>query len=214
MMLPWVLRDRRVRFLILTGCVVGFGLSLNAWLSPHYVAPFTAGLYVILLQAMRHLRLWRPGGQPSGLFLVRAAAVICLALVVVRSFASPLKISVGRWPAAFMWYGTEPVGLDRARVQTQLESYPGRQLAIVRYAHDHIPFDDWVYNAADIDKSKVVWARDMDAGNAPDLVKYFHDRRAWLVEPDLSPPRISPYPLQYRAVETASLNARGTEVRQ
>jgi hypothetical protein len=211
-MLPWVLRDRRVRFLILASCVVGAGLSVNAWLFPHYLAPFVGGLYVILLQAMRHLRLWRPGGQPSGLFLVRAATAICLALAVVRATAAPLKIFVGRWPTTFMWYGTEPVGLDRALVQAQLESYPGRQLAIVRYANDHIPFDDWVYNGSNIDKSKVVWAREMDTGGAPDLLRYFRDRRVWLIEPDLSPPRISPYPLQDRALEAPSMNARGMKV--
>jgi hypothetical protein len=211
MMLPWVLRDRRVRFLILTSCVVGAGLSLNAWLFPHYLAPFAGALYVISLQSMRHLRLWRPGGRPSGLFLVRATTVICLALVVVRSAAAPLKISIGRWPSTFMWYGTEPVGLARARIQTQLESYPGRQLAIVRYAHDHIPFDDWVYNAADIDKSKVAWAREPDSGIAPtELLRYFHDRRVWLVEPDLIPPTVSPYSVQGHAAETVSLNAGGT----
>ena len=126
MMLPWVLRDRRVRFLILTGCVVGAGLSLNAWLFPHYAAPFAAALYVILLQSMRHLRLWRPGGQASGLFLVRALPAICLALVIVRLSAAPLNISIGRWPSVYTWYGTEAAGLDHAQVQKQLESLSGR----------------------------------------------------------------------------------------
>ncbi len=208
-MLPWVLRDRRVRFLILAGCVVAAGLSVNAWLFPHYLAPFAAALYVILLQAMRHLRLWRPGGQPSGLFFVRAATAMCVVLAVIRLSTAPLKISVPRWPAAFMWYGTEPIGLDRARVLTQLESYPGPQLAIVRYAPYHSSLDEWVYNAADIDNSKVVWARESDTGGAPDLLKYFHGRKVWLVEPDLSPPRVSPYLGQDPLVEAASLKARG-----
>ena len=162
-MLPRVLGNRRVRFLVIAGAVFALGLSLNAWLFPHYLAPFTGALYVLLLQAMRYLRVWRPGGQPSGLFLVRAIPVICLALVAVRLFAEPLHVDIGRWPATSMWYGPAPSGTERARMLAKLESYPGRQLAIVRYAPDHAPFDDWVYNAADIDKSKVVWAREMDA---------------------------------------------------
>ncbi len=93
-----------------------------------------------------------------------------------------------------MWYGTQPLGLPRARVLAELESYPGPQLAIVRYAPDHAPFDDWVYNAADIDKSKVVWAREMEPGNCADLLRYFRDRRVWLVEPDSNPPKLSPWP--------------------
>jgi hypothetical protein len=92
-----------------------------------------------------------------------------------------------------MWYGTFPNGLPRARVLAQLETYPGPQLAIVRNAPDHAPFDDWVYNAADIDKSRVVWAREPDNRNSLDLLCYFRNRRVWLVEPDASPPKISPY---------------------
>ena len=190
-MLPRVFRDRRIRFLLLTGGVVVFGLSVNAWLFPHYVAPFAGALYVLLIQSMRRLRQWRPFGQPSGLFLVRAIPVICLILVAVRAYAKPLHLSIGRWPTMFTWSGTEQVGLDRARVATKLESYPGGQLAIVRYAPSHVPFDDWVYNAADIDSSKVVWARETD--NMADLLGYFKDRTVWLVEPDLGPSGISRY---------------------
>ena len=191
---PRVLRDRRMRFLVAAGALYGAGLSVNAWLFPHYVAPFTCALYAILLQAMRHLRVWRPGNQPLGLALVRIIPVVCLMLVGLRLWSEPLHLSIPRWPA--MWYGTAPLGLPRAHVVAQLEGYPGAQLAIVRYAPDHRPFDDWVYNAADIDQSRMVWAREMETRNSLELLRYFRDRRAWLVEPDSNPPRISPYPRQ------------------
>jgi len=95
-----------------------------------------------------------------------------------------------------MWYGTAPLGLPRAHVVAELEGYSGPQLAIVRYAPHHAPFDDWVYNAANIDKSRVVWAREMETRNSLQLLRYFRDRRVWLVEPDSHPPGISPYPRQ------------------
>jgi hypothetical protein len=192
LMLPRVLRDRRVRYLVTLGVVFGAGLSLNAWFFPHYAAPFTGALYALLLQALRHARVWRPGGQPRGLALVRMIPIVCLALAGLRVFAAPVHLAIPRWPS--MWYGTEPLGLPRARILAELESYPGLQLAIVRYPADHEPFDDWVYNAADIDKSKVVWAREIEVGSCPDLISYFRGRRVWLVEPDSSPPKISPYP--------------------
>jgi hypothetical protein len=197
-MLPRVFRNRRVRFLVIAAAVFALGLSLNAWLFPHYLAPFTGALYVLFLQAMRYLRAWRPGGKPSGLFLARTIPVICLALVAVRLLTEPLHIDVGRWPATSMWHGPTPSGTERARMLAKLDSYPGRQLAIVRYAPDHAPFDDWVYNAADIDKSKVVWAREMDAQSNAELFRYFKDRTVWLVEPDNDPPKLSPYLSQDR----------------
>jgi hypothetical protein len=192
-MLPRVFLDRRLRFLCIAVVVSVLGLGLNVWLFPHYLAPLTCALYALLLQAMRHLRVWRTGLRRPGLALVRLLPVVCLVLAGLRAFAEPLNLSIPRWPT--MWYGTERLGLPRARVFARLEAYPGLQLAIVRYAPDHAPFDDWVYNAADIDKSRVVWAREPDTGDCRDLLHYFSERRPWLVEPDSDPPRISPYPL-------------------
>ena len=184
-LLPRVLRQKRLRPLVLAGVVFGLGLSVNAWLFPHYAAVFVGGLYVFLLSSMRHLRTWRPAGEPYGLAIVRSIPVVCVLLVGLRAFAAPLGIGVPRWPT--MWYGTEPLGLERARALRKLESCAGPQLAIVRYNSGHSVFDDWVYNAADIDRSRVVWAREMDRSSNFDLLKYFRDRTAWLIEPTLFP---------------------------
>jgi hypothetical protein len=64
---------------------------------------------------------------------------------------------------------------------------------IVRYAPDHVPHEDWVYNDADIDGALVVWAREMDAGRNAALLHYFHDRHAWLLEPDRDVLKLSDY---------------------
>jgi hypothetical protein len=70
----------------------------------------------------------------------------------------------------------------------------GKQLLIVRYGRDHnAVMNEWVYNRADVDGSKVVWARDMDTAANRELLEYFHDRRAWLVEADEVPPKVSAY---------------------
>ena len=66
---------------------------------------------------------------------------------------------------------------------------------IVRYWGNHDPFDEWVYNQADIDGSKVIWARDGSAADNLELIRYYKDRKVWLVEPDAIPARISPYPM-------------------
>jgi hypothetical protein len=65
---------------------------------------------------------------------------------------------------------------------------------IVRYKPEHNPFDEWVYNQADIDNSKVVWARDMGDQNN-ELIRYFSKRRVWLLEADENPVKLSFYPM-------------------
>jgi hypothetical protein len=187
-MLPRLFRDTRVRYLLIAIAVFALGVSVNAWYFPHYGAPLTAAVYVLLLQCLRHLRQHRQ----VGLALVRLAPLVCLMLAGIRVYAAPMGLAIHRWPS--MWYGTEPLGLPRAAVVAQLETIPGKQLAIVRYGPHRAPFDEWVYNRADIDGSKVVWARELDEATNPELVRYFHDRQVWLVEPDFTPPRVSAYP--------------------
>ncbi len=64
---------------------------------------------------------------------------------------------------------------------------------IVRYKRAHPPFEEWVYNGADIDHSKVIWAREMSPSENAELLGRFSRRCAWLLEGDEIPPRLSPY---------------------
>ncbi len=192
-MLPKAVTDRRLRFLVVTGGIFGVGIAMETWLLPHYIAPFAAGVYAILLQCMRHLRASRSTEQPAGLFLVRAIPALCVVLAVFRLYAQPLHIQL---PGAqsFTAYGMPPLGLRRAHVLEELKKIPGGQLAVVRYAPYHDIADEWVYNGATIDSAKVVWAREMDPASDQELLRYYKDRKAWLIEPDFQPPKILPYP--------------------
>lgn len=208
-----VLRDRRVRFLLWCVLILAAGQLIEVFLFPHYLAPFTVIFYVIGLQAMRHLRLWRPGDQPVGKMLARLTLVACVALAAVRLEAAPLGISLGSWPGskwAIAWYGPGQFGAPRARVEAWLEHQPGKQLVIVRYAPDHDPTSEWVYNAADINQSKVIWARDMGPALNAQLIHYYKNRTVWLVQPDKNPPKITPYPTSdIPPASTAPISAVG-----
>lgn len=186
--LPRAIRDRRVRFLVWVACAVCAGLVVNAWLFPHYLAPVIGVFYVLLLQCMRHMNASR-GAGPA---MVRSLACACLLLVGFRLAAPAAKIEVPRIP--FTWYGSEPLGLERARLQSTLQALPGRHLVFVRYTSGHNSLDDWVYNAADIDAAKIVWAREMDDAGNRELIRYFRDRKVWVVEPDRNPPALYPVP--------------------
>ena len=197
-MLRRVFLDRRTRFMIVCVLVLVAGQLIEIYLIPHYLAPFTAAFYAIGLQAMRHLRVWTAGGQPVGMALVRLTATLCILLAGVRLFAEPLRLDLPVWPAGSTpeWYGQgDESGAARAKIATDLAQRPERALVLVRYSPNHQPLDEWVYNAADIDNSKVVWAREMDEANNLDLIHYYKDRTVWLVEPDSSPALAAPYPL-------------------
>jgi hypothetical protein len=198
-----VLLDRRVRFLVLCVPLLMAGMSIEVFLIPHYLAPFTGAFYAIGLQAMRHLRVWRPGGQPTGATIVRLCVALCLMLAVIRSFDRPLRFPIQEWPPAewaLGWYGPDHFGVQRAGVEHILEQLPGLQLVLVRYSPKHNPYDEWVYNAADIDHSKVIWAREMDDASNRELLHYYKNRTAWLVQPDNQSAIVTPDPLTKQVI--------------
>jgi hypothetical protein len=84
----------------------------------------------------------------------------------------------------------------RVAVNDELARAPGKQLVFVRYWPRHIFQDEWVYNAADIDGARVVWARDLGAAEDEKLRRYYADRTVWLLQPDARPPRLTPYAAQ------------------
>ncbi len=185
--------SRKSRFLLLVCGATFVGVVLPIYLPPaHYSAALTGAVYALLLQAIRSMRLWRPDGRPAGRFLVRAVPVICFALLPLRAAAPLLHIPLAP-TVIHTWYSTDFHNLDRARVLAQLREAPGRHLVIARYQPDHEVLEEWVYNEADIDGSKVVWARDMGAAKNRELIDYFKDRRVWLVEPDEKPVRLTAY---------------------
>jgi len=81
----------------------------------------------------------------------------------------------------------------RIYVTRQLARVPGKLLVFVRYYQQHIFQDEWVYNAADIDAARVVWARDLGETEDDKLRRYYPDRAVWLLEPDFRPPRLTPF---------------------
>lgn len=211
-MLRRVLTDRRVRFLVICILVLCAGMTIQIFLLPHYLAPFTVVFYALGLQAMRYLRVWRPGDQPVGTGLVRLIVALCVVLGVVRLFAVPLHFNVVPWPANSWtkWYGPGNFGIARATVERKLEQMPGKQLVIVRYSPDHNPLDEWVYNAADIDHSKVIWAREMGQTEDLELIHYYKDRNVWLVQPDLQPVGVSAYLLPKPTLPSTAISSAST----
>jgi hypothetical protein len=193
-----VFLDRRLRFLILCVLILMAGQLVEIFLIPHYLAPFTAAFYAIGLQAIRHLWIWTPSDQPVGRALVRLTVTLCVVLAGVRLCAEPLHLDLPVWPGAWAseWYGRgSQSGVERSKIETRLEQLNGGQLVIVRYSSNHNFLNEWVYNAADIDNSKVVWAREMDKAENLELMHYYKDRTVWLVEPDIEPAKVSSFPL-------------------
>jgi hypothetical protein len=178
------IRDGRIRFLVIAGAAGFASSALVVFFNIHYFAPVTCAVVAVLLQCMRHLRLWKFEGRPAGLFLVRATVIISILMVGIETHILTTAPTPGSW---------EALAPDRAKIAAQLESAPGPQLVLVHYSPNHDCMHEWVYNLADIDHQKLVWARDMGAEQNQELLHYFNTRQAWILEADARPPRLAPY---------------------
>lgn len=165
-------------------CMVVFVLMIAPLIAigPHYGAAFAGVFYLRFVQSLRRLWSWRPAGKVAAAVLMVLLVGDGLGLTWSRDLTS--RGFALRESAA---------GFARHGIERTLEAMPGSQLVLVRYGAEHDPQIEWVYNGADIDASRVVWAREMSPRQDRALLDYFRDRQVWLLEPDQSPPKLSPY---------------------
>jgi 4-amino-4-deoxy-L-arabinose transferase-like glycosyltransferase len=160
---------------LLALALFGTGLMFSSWYNIHYAAPGIPLLILLIVQGLRALRACQKRGR--------------LLVLVILTGAISLSVS----GIAFL-LRSQPNRFQRQRtaLTRQLLATGPPHLVFVRYAPGHDPDNEWVFNAADIDRAPIVWARELP-DNQP-LLDYFRDRQVWLWEPDPEPPRLTPYP--------------------
>jgi hypothetical protein len=186
--LPWVFRDRRMRLLLIQFVLCAVGLFCVIWFEPHYAAPLLATLFIIAMQSMRHLRQWKIFGRPVGVGWTRA--IVLLYLCATSAFAGQAYQDPLDAPYFDTW---AEHNTDRVEIIRQLNEKPGDHLVLVRYSEDHDFNVEWVYNAADIDRARIVWAREIPGKDLASLFAYYPNRSVWVLEPDVNPDVIYPY---------------------
>ena len=163
-------KDRRVRELMILLILFVVALMTATFIAGHYAAPAAGIVVAIMTMLIRRVYLsWSFYGP----MLVR----ITVGLTLLWSLFF--------WKNFYDWR-QEGFPVERQRLLEKLEAEPGRHLAIVEYGEGHDVHQEWVYNEADIEGAKVVWARAMDAEKDQSLVGHFRARRVWTVRVDHS----------------------------
>ncbi len=182
---PRLLRDRRMRLPLVILAAVIVGCVIETWTGVHYVAPAMSLFYLLLMQCLRHLSLWHWRGRSLGKSLARVVVMVSIAMLVLRVTAAVAGAQIEP--------PTRRGNPRREKVTLALEQMPGKQLVIVYYEPNHIPHNEWVYNRANINAAKIVWARDMGAAANRELLTYFSDRQAWKIDADDASPNLDRY---------------------
>ena len=171
LMAPCILALARskLRVVLLSTVLVIADLMAQIWPPhSHYAAPITGAMILMLLFSLRYMRSHREGWISAYALWGSRAVVMVFALWMISPIAAKL------YPI--------PMQFQRARIQSDLLARGGKHLVIVGYPARDVPSQEWVYNQADIDNSKVVWARDMGYLGNLDLLEHYPDRQVWYVD--------------------------------
>lgn len=183
--LPWVLREKRLRLPLIVLLAMAAGLEAEVWTHPHYAAPATVILIALAVQGLRHARVMKWRGRAVGRWVALSVVAGCFLFDVAWISAAGVHVNDYRLYFAGNY--------ERAAMLRQLRQTPGEHLVFVRYAPSHSSQKEWVYNRAEIDAARVVWARDLGPACDAELIRYYSGRHVWMAEPDKNPPQLEPY---------------------
>jgi hypothetical protein len=190
------LRERRLWWIATTLAIFALGTNLFPYLLVHYLAG-VAGLFVLIsvlgIQKIGELRV---RGTSVGREIAQVLIVLSLAeffgWYCLHLFEKPELYSILQyetWDAI----NHENQPKRRTAVKEQLAEVRGKLLVFVRYSPRHVYQDEWVWNEADIDAARVVYARDLGADENQKLIHYYPHRKVLVLEPDGLAPVLTVY---------------------
>lgn len=183
------IREFRFAWVALALLLFALGVNFFPAFQFHYVAAVTCLFVLVSVTGLRQLS--RLSAEAARIVIFLCAAHFLFWYSVNLFPGSSVSMALRRYET---WDALNQRNPERRiLVREQLAKMPGKLLLFVRYWPQHIFQDEWVYNAADIDHSRIVWARDLGAAEDEKLQRYYPDRSAWLLEPDATPPKLTPY---------------------
>lgn len=162
------------RYALLLAAGFYAGAAWDARLFPHYAAPATALVYVVAASALRAAWNASPGTFAERRYIVLGV----LALFGLTTGMAMLT------PENLYLFGPIDyhVRAKHVSITEKLEQDPGRHLVLVHYGARHDLYEELVFNQADIEQSRVVWARSLGPAEDERLIHHFSGRQVWLLE--------------------------------
>jgi len=182
---------REWRFAWVVGTLALFALGINFFpaMQTHYLGAVACLFVLVAVAGLEQMARWNSEAARIVMFLCVAHFLFWYTLHIYdsRQFSMALR-------PYETWDGLNHQNPERRiAVNRRLAGMPGKLLIFVRYSPQHIFQDEWVYNDADLDAARVVWARDLGPAENQKLRAYYPDRQVLMFEPDGRPMRLEPY---------------------
>ena len=161
-------------------------ILLEGAASPHYLAPAAAVLIAILVECCRHLHAARIRILP----LLPAVMVLVL---VLRIGAQQAGLPYTQGLNFQTWCCRVEGNQNKPRILAELAKTPGNHLVFVKAKSDPKNLFQWIYNSADLDGARFVWARDLGDPENAQLAAHMTGRTVRMVDPNVEPATLEPY---------------------
>ena len=170
---------RKFRLARWLALAVGLQMLFSAavcWVFPHYLSPMLPWLVVLSVLGIR--RIFRMFVRAQWLSMAQPRRLVGAILAVQLVLLAMAGLRMGRDPNR-AW------AQQRAALAAQFEARDGEHLILVRYSPEHNPHCEWVYNLADLEHAKVLWARhERDEWTEQLKSRYAPSRFIWQLNPD------------------------------
>jgi hypothetical protein len=190
---------RRFPFLWVALTLLLFTLGINFFpaYQLHYAAACTCLYILVVITGLQRLSALTIHSRYAGRGAARILLFLCGAHFVFW-YGLHLFESSGVSQALLPYETWDAINHQnpqrRILVNRELDKIPGQLLVFVRYSQQHAFQDEWVYNRADIDGARIVWARDLGQAEDEKLLQYYPHRKALLLAPDMRLPQLGDYP--------------------
>jgi hypothetical protein len=191
----FALRDKRLRWVVATLGIFALGTNVFPYLLLHYLAAVTCLFVLVSVVGLRQLSGVRIRETLVGGEIAMVLLVLCLGEFIgwygMHLFESRRVYGVLQYETWDSINHENPQ--RRIEVRRQLAGLKGRLLVFVRYSPHHIYQNEWVWNEAEIDEARVVYARDLGVEEDERLIRYYPGRKVYLLEPDGLVPEVTEY---------------------
>ena len=161
--------------------------TYHAWY-PQQSAGETVLIVLLLVEGWRRFRAsWRQSGR--GLAASRQLAGGFALALLLLSAGLAVKAALPAWENSSrrILAGLFPAPDNRQLAVQWLEKIPGKHLVFVHYGPGHNWYDEWVFNDADLMKSRIVFARTCSPESDRALSTLMKDRDVWIADPETTP---------------------------
>lgn len=195
----FALRSKVYLWIAATLAIFACGTNLFPYLLVHYLAAVTSLFLLVSIAGLQQLARLRVRDAAVGPDIVRVLVLLSLApfllwygIHLFEGHGAPLALlQYETWD--FIPHRNVNSNADRrTTVANRIANLRGKLLVFVHYAPQHPFQEEWVWNAADIDKARVVFARDLGAAENEELLRFYPDRKAFWLEPDHPLPLLEP----------------------